>query len=179
MKDITEDKQVHKILTGLRDTCIQDWILVDHDHFLGLTFAKFMKLFRTVYLPEDWEEVMCIELLGMTQNNKTFWDFAVAIQAKNSLLCNTNSYLNKDQLRHRIESGMNQKLALRCRLEKSSKVNKFKDWLTKVKCIDNLQRAERADFKALAKATREATRCNNTFAEPSHCANTNNDNNTA
>jgi hypothetical protein len=173
-KDIADDKQVRKILGGLQDTRIQDWVSVDRDHFLALPFADFMTEFRAGYLPEDWEEITRIELLGMTQNDMSFWDFAIQVQSKNSLLRNTPSHLDKDSLRHRIESGMAQKLALRCRLEKSSKTEVFKDWLTEVKRVDDLIRAERADFEALAKATRDAGRRNSTLTEPSRRANTSN-----
>lgn len=172
-KDIANDKQVRKILAGLRDNRMQDWISADRDRFIALSFPDFMKEFRAAYLPEDWEEIVRIELLGMTQGNDMFWDFAVAVQAKNSLLRQTDSYLAKEHLRHRIESGMNQKLALRCRLEKSSKVVKFEDWLVEIKRVDDLMRAERADFEALAKATREVNRRANTLSEPSRRANTN------
>ena len=117
-KDIAADKQVRKILAGLQDPCIQDWISVEHDRFLELSFTNFMTEFCAGYLPEDWEEITHIELLAMIQNDMTFWDFAIQVQTKNSLLRDTDSYLTKATLRHRIESRMNQKLALRCRLEK-------------------------------------------------------------
>jgi hypothetical protein len=38
-KKIADDKQVHKILAGLCDSHVQDWIAMDHDHFLALTFV--------------------------------------------------------------------------------------------------------------------------------------------
>jgi len=170
-KDITEEKQVRKILAGLQDNRVQDWINVDRDRFLALTFPVFMTEFRAGYLPEDWEEVTRIELLGMMQNESAFWDFAVQVQSKNSLLRNTPSHLDEDKLRHRIESGMDQKLALRCRLEKSSKIEGFNLWITEVKRIDDLVRAERANFESLAKATREAGRRNNNLCEPSRRGN--------
>jgi hypothetical protein len=173
-KDIAEDKQVRKILAGLQDSRMQDWVSVDRDRFLALSFPDFMKEFRAGYLPEDWEEITRIELLAMTQNDLPFWDFAIQVQAKNSLLQNTPSYLATESLRHRIESGMTQKLALRCRLEKLSKTEAFKDWLTEVKHVDDLVRAERADFEMLAKATRDAGRRTNTLTEPSRRVNTNN-----
>jgi hypothetical protein len=63
-KDIPADKQVRKILAGLQDTRIQDWISVDRGRFLELSFAEFMAEFRSGYLPEDWEEITRIELLA-------------------------------------------------------------------------------------------------------------------
>jgi hypothetical protein len=170
-KDIAEEKQVRKILGGLQDSRLHDWIDIDRERFLTLSFVNFMVEFRAGYLPEDWEEVTRIKLLGMIQEEQAFRDFAVKVQAKNSLLRNTPSYLDKEKLRHRIESGMNQKLALRCRLEKSSKVEDFEKWLAEIRRIDDLVRAEKAEFESLAKATRETTRCTNTLAEPSHHAN--------
>lgn len=99
-KDAPEDKQVCKVLAGLQDTHVQDWISVDRPHFLALSFTDFMTEFRAGYLPEDWEEVTCIELLGMVQGSDTFWDFSVKVQAKNSLLRNTASHLDEDKLRY-------------------------------------------------------------------------------
>jgi hypothetical protein len=132
-KDIAEEKRVRKILSSLQDTRIQDWISVDRDRFLELTFQEFMAEFRASYLPEDWEAITRIELLGMTQTGLSFWEFAIAVQAKNSLLRGTTSYLDQEPLRHRIESGMSQKLALRCRLSKSNEKEDFREWLTEVK----------------------------------------------
>lgn len=88
-KEIKHNKQVHKILAGLCDNHIQDWITVDCDCFLMLSFTNFMQEFHAMYLPEDWEEITRIELLAMTQGSDTFWDFSVTIQSKNSLLRNT------------------------------------------------------------------------------------------
>src|SRR5882762_5257277 len=45
-----------------------------------LTFASFMKEFKSLYLPKDWEEITCIELLQMTQGNNMFCNFAIQVQ---------------------------------------------------------------------------------------------------
>jgi hypothetical protein len=170
-KEIEADKQVCKILACLQDSHVQGWISVDHDHFLALSFADFMTKFCAVYLPKDWEEITHIELLGMTQGNLAFRDFSIDVQSKNALLRNTPSYLTKELLHHHIESRMNQKLALRCRLEKISLIEKFKQWLTEVKHVDDLVCLENKNFETLTRATREATRRNNTLVELSRGAN--------
>jgi hypothetical protein len=59
-KDIVEEKQVRKILGGLQDSRLQDWIDINRERFLALSFVQFMTEFRAGYLPEDWEEVTCI-----------------------------------------------------------------------------------------------------------------------
>ena len=70
---------------------------------------------------------------------------------------------------------MNSKLALRVRLDKAgNKDNTLAEWLDDIKCVDELMRAENANFESIAKATRESTRHANTLAELSRCVNTNN-----
>jgi hypothetical protein len=90
MKEIAVDKQVRKIVPGIRDLCIKDWITLEHNHLLVLMFEEFMTEFRNGYLDEDWEETTCREPGGMLQgNDESFWDFSIHIQAKNSLLMST------------------------------------------------------------------------------------------
>ncbi|KIM78269.1 hypothetical protein PILCRDRAFT_11263 [Piloderma croceum F 1598] len=83
----------------------------------------------------------------MQQGSGSFWDFGVKVQSKNALLCDTESFLNKDQLHHRIESGMTPKLTLCCRHEKSNKITNFKKWLVDVRRIDDLMRSDRAKLE--------------------------------
>jgi hypothetical protein len=150
-KEIALEKQVRKILAGLRDDRIQEWISIGRDEILNLTFAEFMVEFKAGFLPEDWEEIMCIELLAMQQGVDSFWDFTVQVQLKNALLRDTDSFLDKDQLRHRIESGMTPKLTLRCHHEKSNKIIVFKKWLADVQRINDLLCTDRAKLEALQK----------------------------
>jgi len=57
-KEVAPEKQVRKILTGLRDGRIQEWISIDRDEILNLTFVEFMIEFKAGFLPEDWEEIV-------------------------------------------------------------------------------------------------------------------------
>jgi hypothetical protein len=75
---------------------MQDWIAADCECILALTFDKFIMEFRDTYLPKDWKALTCMELLSMTQGGDSFWDFSIKVQAKNSLLVNTTSHLNKE-----------------------------------------------------------------------------------
>jgi len=49
-KDIAEEKQVHKILASLQDSRVQDWVSVERDRFVDLTYTEFMKEFCAAYL---------------------------------------------------------------------------------------------------------------------------------
>jgi len=98
MKEIAEDKQVQKILASFRDTHIKDWILGDHDRIQDLPFKNFMTELRSAYLDDDWEEMTHRKLGSMKQGSEPFWDFCIRVQAKNSLLAGTPSYLDNEKL---------------------------------------------------------------------------------
>ena len=155
------------IIAGLKDTRIRDWLAADRARICALTFPAFMIEFRCNYLDEDWEESTRRELLSMSQGSKPFWDFAVAVQSKNSLLSGTASHLEEDKLRHQLEAAMEERLSKKCTAEKTNKIVKFKEWLSDVKRVDDLLRAERKEFEAIAKNSREAGRRQNALAEPS------------
>jgi hypothetical protein len=169
-KDIEDDKKVKKILAGLKDTRIKDWVSTDRVRLLTLSFEDFMTEFRRAYLDEDWEETVCWELGAMTQGGDSFWDYAIHVQARNSLLVSTPSHLDNEKMRHRIESGMDELLACRCMHAKVNKTVDFKGWLGEVKRIDDLMRAERKEFELIAKAGRDSRR-GTPFGEPSQCVN--------
>jgi hypothetical protein len=141
-KDIDEDKQVRKILAGLKDERIKEWLSVDCPRFQSLTFNAFMVEFHAAYLPENWEQDTHGEVLSLSQGTQTFWDFAVTLQSKNALLSNTMSHLSKDKLRHQLEDNMERRLAARCRHDKVDEIADFDKWLKHVKHIDDLLIAE-------------------------------------
>jgi hypothetical protein len=99
-KDIPEDKQVWKILAGLKDTQVRNWVMTQKDTLIASTFMQFMMAFWKVYLSADWDESVRCELGGMSQGTDSFWNFAMCIQSLNSLLHGTLSHLDKDKLHH-------------------------------------------------------------------------------
>jgi hypothetical protein len=169
-KEIPDDKKVHKILVGFRDSRIKDWISTDRQHLLTLDFDAFMMEFRVAYLDDDWEEMIQRELGSMMQGSDLFWDFTIHVQAKNSLLISTPSYLDDDKLHHRIEASMEEFLVRRCTNAKTNQEHMFKKWLTEVKRIDNLMCAERKEF--ITKATWDSGCHANLLGEPSNHENT-------
>ncbi|KIM80281.1 hypothetical protein PILCRDRAFT_9809 [Piloderma croceum F 1598] len=171
-KEIPAHKEVHKILAGIKDHCIKDWISVKCEALLALSFEDFMSEFCTNYLEEDWESTMCHELLTMTQGNQSFWAFAVALQAKNSLLINTPLYLQKDKLRHQIKARINAKLAKKCDTAKLNKITDFKKWMADIQSLDDRICSKRLKLELAMKNSCDSSRCNNPVNEPSHHANT-------
>ena len=137
-KEIAPDKRVRKILGSFQDMCIQDWVAIEREHFTALGFEEFMKELQDAYLDENWEDMTCCELGAMRQgSDENFWDFAVCVQVKNSMLVGMGSHLDEEKICHRCESGMEEMLAMRCTGEKAHKKNGLKAWLNKVKRIDD------------------------------------------
>jgi len=52
-KEILPEKQVHKILAGLKDYCIKEWLSVDRACIHRLKFLEFMSEFCAAYLLKD------------------------------------------------------------------------------------------------------------------------------
>jgi hypothetical protein len=117
-----------------------------------------MKEFHSAYLDKDWEELTRCELGAMSQGNESFWDFAIRVQAKNSLLTGTNSHLSSERLCHRIESGMDEGLACWCVKAKVNQIEEFKEWLNEIKDVDDLLRADWCEFEQIAQSCWELTR---------------------
>ncbi|KAL6299292.1 hypothetical protein BKA93DRAFT_753563 [Sparassis latifolia] len=171
-KSIEDNVQVRKIIVGLKDSHVHDWIAADRARIQSLTFKEFMTKFRTNYLEEHWEETTCRELLGISQSSSTFWDFAVKVQAKNSLLSGTDSHLDEKKLRHQIEAGMTEHLAKRCNAEKVNAVIDFPKWLSEVKHVDKAYHEDIKEFECIAGSRRDQTRRVQPLREPSRRGNT-------
>src|SRR6202167_1497175 len=176
-KKVIADDQVSMVIGGLLDHRIADWISADCECIVALPFTAFITEFRTNYLAEDWEEDTLRELLMMTQGNSTFWDYAVAIQSKNSLLQDTVSHLPNDKLRHQLGAGMEIRLSKKVSSEKLNKVVDFRKWLNEVRRCDEALRAEREEYERIAKDARDASRRANNINEPSSRRVPNNNNN--
>ena len=176
-KKIMADDQVSLIIGGILDNCVTDWIIAERDHLIALPFDMFMTDFHQNYLAEDWEEDTLHELLSMSQGSSSFWDYAVAMQSKNSLLHSTTSHLPDNKLHHQIGVGMEVRLLKKVSAEKLNKIVEFRKWLNEVKQCDNALRAEREEYERIAKENCDTSRQNNYSTEPSFCHAPSNNNN--
>ena len=143
---------------------------MDHDCIITLSFEVFMVEFHANYLSEDWEEDTLHELLSMTQGSTWFWDFLVAMQSKNSLLCRTLSHLPDDKLCHQINAGMEIRLSKKLSSEKQNERVDFHKWLNEVRrCNDGL-RAEREEDEHIPEDNHDLS-CHTHYSNDpsSHC----------
>ena len=157
-KDIGDNKQVSKLLDCFDDHQIADWVEVDRDRLINMTFPIFMAEIRHLYLQPLWEEMTCTKFFGLSQNASSFWQFAVLVQKTNSLLKGTVSHKDPRAVRERIEGGMDQVLFKRCVEEKVDKITHANEseelrlWMDEVKWIDDKMLSYREDavceFKA-------------------------------
>jgi hypothetical protein len=79
----------------------------------------------------------------MMQGTSCFWDYTVAVQSKNSLLCSTTTHLPDDKLCHQLGAGMEVRLLKKVSVEKVNKVEEFRKWLNDVRRCDDVLCAER------------------------------------
>ncbi|KIM78087.1 hypothetical protein PILCRDRAFT_11524 [Piloderma croceum F 1598] len=166
-KKIIADDQVSLIIGGILDSRVSDWISTKHDHLIALSFNVFMIIFHTYYLAEDWEEDTLCDLLSMTQGaNTSFWDFAVAVQNKNSLLHGTTSHLPDNNLHHQINASMEDRLSKKLSSKKVNKVADFHKWLNEVRSCDEGLRAEREEYERIARDNHESFHCANYSNNP-------------
>jgi hypothetical protein len=173
-KKIITDDQVSLIIGGILDDHINKWIMADHDRLVALSFDAFTIKFCANYLAEDWEEDTLRKLLSMTQGTSTFWDYAVNLQFKNSLLRSTTSHLSDDKLRQQLGAGMEVRLSKKVSTKKLKKVVDFCKWLNKVKHCDEGLCAEREEYERIAKENRDASNCYPNKPSSCHIPNGNN-----
>ena len=165
-KDIPANKVVKRTLDGIEDVRFIDWIELDRPYFEAMTLDEFMTVFRKTHLPAHWQDDTRIALSRMQQDSISFWDFQVAVQTTNALLKGTPYHLDEAKLRERIQSGMDQVLYSQATNAKCNEIADLREWLAKVKDLDDEKRFERQQnikaFEACAAATRAASRAVNT-----------------
>ena len=107
MKDIPEDKQVHKVIAGICDQRMKDHISTNRTRIIALTFPQFLQELKDNWLDKNWEAITWIQLLRMVQGrDQPFRDYMVALLAQNSLLMGTTSHLSNAKLHHQLEVGL-------------------------------------------------------------------------
>ena len=86
-KNIDNADKVKKILGGFKDVHICDWIASDRERLLALDYEAFMAELHTNYLPANWEDNVCTQILGMKmEKNDKFWDWCQSMHALNIIL---------------------------------------------------------------------------------------------
>ena len=109
---IDDDVKVSCILGCFENDLVNDWISVNREKFMNLTFAEFMTAFRACWLPLDWEQSIRAKLLSarLYPKKQCFEDWASSIQSLNVCLCGTPSHLDDDRICLQLEAGLDEDL---------------------------------------------------------------------
>jgi len=111
-KEIAEEDKVKKILGGVKDVHIHDWIACNCERLIVLNYTEFMAELRTNYLAPDWEENVHTQILAMQMHKDVkFWDWCQEMRALNIVLRGTDSHLTDTALCNQLEALL--KLGLR------------------------------------------------------------------
>jgi len=99
-KSVPDDKQVTMIIPGIKDLHICDWIAAECARIVTLPFAEFMTKMRLNYLPQDWEDQVCNDILTstLTTSKMSFWNWLQHLLKLNCLLCGTSSAFDNAML---------------------------------------------------------------------------------
>ena len=102
---MTFDQRITRIITAFKDLIIHDRITSNCETLVALKFEEFMKQFCSMFLPKDWEENVCTQILGNKMSrHECFILWAQSLQVMNCVLRNTGSHLSDDHLRDTLEA---------------------------------------------------------------------------
>ena len=76
VKDVPEDKQVHKVIVGIHDQWMKNHISTNCACIVALMFPEFLKELKDNWLDKNWKAVMHIQLLHIGQgHDQSFQDY--------------------------------------------------------------------------------------------------------
>ena len=140
-KEIADADKVKKILGGFRCMHIRDWISCECECLVTLSYVEFMSKLRKNYLPLDWEDSVCAQILAMQMHkNIKFWDWCQEMCALNIVLRGMDSHLDDMALRNQLEASLEPGLCTYCSHKKLNKVTDLKKWVQAVKEADEMLR---------------------------------------
>src|SRR5277367_4221620 len=172
VKSIAETDQVKHILGAFKCVHIRDWIASDCARLLSLSFEEFMQELRNNYLPSDWVKTIRSNLLSMQMTKATrFWDWAQDVRALNLVLKGTTSHLDDTSLRNQLEAGLETSLRAECARDDLYKVTVLKDWMERVKKVDERLNFERKRYREIFMEESALRSAKRPFSSSSRAAN--------
>jgi hypothetical protein len=169
---IEDNVKVTRILGCFENDLVNDWVSVNREGFMTLTFPEFMTEFRARWLPHDWEQSIRSKILSVRLYPKKhrFEEWAAYIQSLNVSLRGTASHLDDSRIRLQLEAGLDEDLQTAARDAKAHDEQSLHPWIAKIKDLDNRRIIQR---KRVAEAVEEAMKSNKKpFTSSSRAANT-------
>ena len=122
-KSVPVEKQVTMVIPGIKDLCIHNWVTPKHACIVVLPFADFMAEVHVNYLPTNWEDQVCNEILtsSLTSSGTSFWNWSQQLLKLNCLLCRTLSVFDEPTLHNHLEAHLNDELKAKVTHSKAPK----------------------------------------------------------
>ena len=136
---VADNMKVTKILGCFENNLIADWTSMEQERLAKLTFKEFMKEFCKRWLPDNWEQIIRVEMLGTHLDPKLhhFETWAAQIMLHNISLRNTPSFLTDEQLHSQLDIMLDAELQTLAQSQSVSDIKDLHKWMTKIKKIDN------------------------------------------
>lgn len=138
-ESVADNEKVARILSCFDDYLVNDWIAVERDRLITLTFEQFMAEFRTRWLPLGWEEDLRTQVLSARFDPKKtrFGAWADHVQTLNVFLRGTPSHLDEHSMRLQFEANIDEELRWLAREADANKITSLYLWVAKVKDLDD------------------------------------------
>jgi hypothetical protein len=142
---ITDGQKVTRLFGSFKNPLINDWISCERTTLATLSFPEFMKEFRRLWLPTNWENAVKAQVLGsrLDPSKDKFEIWVAHVQTLNATLRGTSSHLNNEQLLLRLEVNLDEDLRLLVYEEKAYEIRELLPWIQKVRDIDNRRHNDR------------------------------------
>jgi len=142
---IADDKKVARILSCFDNDLVNDWIAVDRDRLITLTFEHFMTEFRARWLPFDGEREVQLQVLSARFNPKMirFGAWAYQVQSLNVSLRGTPSHLSEYRMLIQLEANLDRELQSLVWEAKANEIKTLHLWVAKVKYLDDYRHKKR------------------------------------
>ncbi|KAI9464548.1 hypothetical protein BJY52DRAFT_1184279 [Lactarius psammicola] len=136
---VADNEMVARILSCFENSLVNDWIAVDRDRLITLTFEQFMTEFRTRWLPLNWERELSIQILGARFDPKKirFGAWAYQIQSLNADLRGTPSHLDEHSMRLQLGANIDEELRSLVRGAKANQIKELHTWVAEVSDLDD------------------------------------------
>ncbi len=143
-KEVLATDQVEKIALGIQDPRIQNWYMANKARINAMSFKDYIVELRRTWLPTDWEANLRACILSARQEEISFHEWALEVQAANAILQGTASYLEEAGMRNQLKVGRHADLSIMCRIEHTDTIQDFQLWLEAVHFVDDKRRRDMA-----------------------------------
>lgn len=139
-KKVPEDEKVSRVIYHLENPAMIEWINVEEEELLGMTFATFCTTFKKKWFPKSWEDTIRARMISM-QGRRSFFDWQYAVRADNLLLVGTEDHIKEGDLRKFLFDRLN--IELRAAYKRNDKKDEISDitdlnaWVEEVRTLDD------------------------------------------